>query len=84
MDMNGHISHGKSLGLEFSKEDFKALAKEAGLDGENELSEEELKKVAGGYATTTTMIVVVSLVAGTPSSDSPPLSPRPNGDGRNL
>ncbi|MDR2179650.1 MAG: Nif11-like leader peptide family RiPP precursor [Synergistaceae bacterium] len=64
MDMNGHISHGKSLGLEFSKEDFKALAKEAGLDGENELSEEELKKVAGGYASTTAVILVVSVAAG--------------------
>jgi lactobin A/cerein 7B family class IIb bacteriocin len=64
MDMNGQIAHAKSLGLEICREDFEALAKEAGLDEQNELSEEELKKVAGGCATTTTAIVVVSLVAG--------------------
>jgi predicted ribosomally synthesized peptide with nif11-like leader len=56
-DLNGHIAYGKSLGLEFSKEDFEALAKEAGLGGQNELSEEELKKVAGGCATTTGMVL---------------------------
>jgi lactobin A/cerein 7B family class IIb bacteriocin len=57
-DLDGHVAHGKSLGLEFSKEDLAALAKEAGLDGKNELSEEELKKVAGGAATTTGMVLV--------------------------
>ena len=48
-DLDGQIAYGKSLGLEFSKEDFEALAKEAGLDGKSELNEEDLKKVAGGF-----------------------------------
>ncbi|MDR3353957.1 MAG: Nif11-like leader peptide family RiPP precursor, partial [Synergistaceae bacterium] len=60
-DMAGQIAYAKSLGLEFSREDFAALAKEAGLDGANELSEEELKKVAGGCATLT---LVAGLAAG--------------------
>jgi predicted ribosomally synthesized peptide with nif11-like leader len=47
-DLDGQIAHGKSLGLEFSKEDFETVAKEATLDEKNELSEEDLKKVAGG------------------------------------
>jgi predicted ribosomally synthesized peptide with nif11-like leader len=50
-DLDGQIAYGKSLGLEFSSEDFEALAREAGIDGENELSEEDLKKVAGGFIT---------------------------------
>ena len=53
-DLEGHIAYGKTLGLEFTKEDFEALAKEAGLDkkdkmSKEDLSEEELKKVAGGF-----------------------------------
>jgi predicted ribosomally synthesized peptide with nif11-like leader len=65
-DLDGQTAHGKSLGLEFSKEDFAALAKEAGLSGKNELSEEELKKVAGGAATTTGMVLAAlgALAAG--------------------
>jgi predicted ribosomally synthesized peptide with nif11-like leader len=64
-DTDGHIAHAKSLGLEISKEDFAALAKEAGLDGKNELSEEELKKVAGGVGTTTMLVVAAGMaVAG--------------------
>jgi predicted ribosomally synthesized peptide with nif11-like leader len=62
-DMEGHIAHAKSLGLEISKEDFEALAKEAGLDGENELSEEDLKKVAGGVLTVTATSVLVGFLA---------------------
>jgi predicted ribosomally synthesized peptide with nif11-like leader len=49
-DIDGHIAHAKSLGLEISKEDFEALAKEAALDGKNELSEEDLEKVGGGVS----------------------------------
>jgi predicted ribosomally synthesized peptide with nif11-like leader len=56
-DIDGQIAQGKSLGLEFSREDFAALAKEVGLDGKNEISEEDLKKVAGGFATTTGALV---------------------------
>jgi predicted ribosomally synthesized peptide with nif11-like leader len=57
-DIEGQIAHAKSLGLDISREDFVALAKEAGLDEKSELSEEDLKKVAGGVATTTAAIVV--------------------------
>ena len=52
-DIDGQVAHAKTLGLEVYKEDFEALAKEAGLDGKNELSEEDLKKVAGGVVTLT-------------------------------
>jgi predicted ribosomally synthesized peptide with nif11-like leader len=57
-DLNGQIAYAKSLGLEFSKEDLEAIAKEAGLDGKDELSEEELKKVAGGIGSVTILLVV--------------------------
>jgi predicted ribosomally synthesized peptide with nif11-like leader len=63
-DIDGQIAHAKSLGLEFSKEDFAALAQEAGLDGKNEISEEDLKKVAGGFGTTTAAIIVGGLLVG--------------------
>jgi predicted ribosomally synthesized peptide with nif11-like leader len=52
-DIDGQIAYGKSLALEFSREDFLALAKEAGIEGKNELTEEDLKKVAGGFFTIT-------------------------------
>jgi hypothetical protein len=38
-DLDGQIAHGKSLGLEFSKEDFETAAKKAAPDGKNELSD---------------------------------------------
>jgi lactobin A/cerein 7B family class IIb bacteriocin len=63
-DIEGHIAHGHSQGLEFSKKDFEALAKEAGLDGKNELSEEELKKVAGGVGTLTLTVVGMLVASG--------------------
>jgi predicted ribosomally synthesized peptide with nif11-like leader len=68
-DLDGQIAHAKSLGLEISREDFVALAKEAGLEGKNELSEEDLKKVAGGVFTVTaaalvTLAGLVGLAAG--------------------
>jgi predicted ribosomally synthesized peptide with nif11-like leader len=59
-DADGQIAYGKSLGLEFSREDFEALAKEIGLDGKSELSEEELKKVAGGVWTLSTVVMVAA------------------------
>jgi predicted ribosomally synthesized peptide with nif11-like leader len=55
-DLDGQIAHAKTLGLEFSREDLEALAKEVGLGGENELNEEELKKVAGGVIAITTIV----------------------------
>jgi predicted ribosomally synthesized peptide with nif11-like leader len=65
-DIDGQIAYGKSLGLEFSKEDFKELSREAELEVRNELSEEELRKVAGGVGTITFFVglVVCGLVAG--------------------
>jgi predicted ribosomally synthesized peptide with nif11-like leader len=56
-DIEGQIAYAKTLGLEFSKEDFKVLAKEAGLEEKKELSEEDLKKVAGGIVSTTALMV---------------------------
>jgi predicted ribosomally synthesized peptide with nif11-like leader len=47
-DLDGQIAYAKSLGLDFSKADAEALAKEAGLDKKDALSEEDLEKVAGG------------------------------------
>jgi predicted ribosomally synthesized peptide with nif11-like leader len=74
-DMDGQIAHGKSLGLEFSREDFLALAKEAGIEGKIELAEEDLKKVAGGIFTTTAAIltgfVVVGSAAGLAAANQP-------------
>jgi predicted ribosomally synthesized peptide with nif11-like leader len=63
-DIDGQIAYGKSLGLEFSKEDFEALAREAGIDEKSELSEEDLKKVAGGFATVTAIAVAMGVAAG--------------------
>jgi predicted ribosomally synthesized peptide with nif11-like leader len=64
-DVDGQIAYGKSLGLEFSREDFQALGKESGIEGKDELSEEELKKVAGGVITATIAVILGSVaVAG--------------------
>jgi hypothetical protein len=63
-NLDGHAAHGKSLGLEFSRKDFEALAKEAGLDGKSELSEEELKKVAGGLVTISMVLASAAVVTG--------------------
>jgi predicted ribosomally synthesized peptide with nif11-like leader len=63
-DIDGQIAHAKTLGLEFSKEDFEALAKEAGLEKKDELNEEELKKVAGGLATLTGLTIAAVVAMG--------------------
>jgi predicted ribosomally synthesized peptide with nif11-like leader len=63
-DIDGQIAYAKTRGLDISKEDFAALAKEAGIEKKNELSEEDLKKVAGGFATTTAALVAVSVGMG--------------------
>jgi predicted ribosomally synthesized peptide with nif11-like leader len=64
-DVDGQIAYGKSLGLEFSREDFQTLGKESGIEGQEELSEEELKKVAGGVFTATVAVILGSVaVAG--------------------
>jgi hypothetical protein len=63
-DIDGQIAYGKSLGLEFTKEDFKELSREAELEVRNELSEEELRKVAGGLTTFTLAALAVGAVFG--------------------
>jgi predicted ribosomally synthesized peptide with nif11-like leader len=63
-DFDGQIAYAKTLGLEFSQEDCEALAKETGLDKKDELSEEELQKVAGGVVTTTLALVALGGAAG--------------------
>jgi predicted ribosomally synthesized peptide with nif11-like leader len=74
-DLDGQIAYGKSLGLEFSKEDFAALAKEAGVEKKDELSEAELKKVAGGVVTTTIGVALATLAVSSVISAS--ISTRP-------
>jgi predicted ribosomally synthesized peptide with nif11-like leader len=71
-DLDGQITYGKTLGLEFSKEDFADLAKEAGVEKKDELSEEDLKKVAGGIFTVTGAAVAVSLAAGSAAVSTMP------------
>jgi predicted ribosomally synthesized peptide with nif11-like leader len=61
-DIDGQIAYAKTLGLEFSREDIKVLGKEAGLEKQDELNEEELKKVAGGLFTVT--LTVGAAIAG--------------------
>jgi predicted ribosomally synthesized peptide with nif11-like leader len=61
-DFEGQMAHAKTLGLDFSIEDMQALAKEAGIDVKNELSEEDLKKVAGGFLTSTAAILAAIAV----------------------
>jgi predicted ribosomally synthesized peptide with nif11-like leader len=53
----GQMAYAKELGLVFNLEDMEALAKEAGVGLSDELSEEELEKVAGGIITTTAIMV---------------------------
>jgi len=50
------VAYAKTLGLEFTPEDVKVLAKESGMSGK-ELSEEQLEQVAGGVFTTTAALV---------------------------
>jgi predicted ribosomally synthesized peptide with nif11-like leader len=69
-DIDGQIAYGKSLGLEFSREDFEALAKEAGIEGKEELSEEDLKKVAGGFVSTTALVVGAACIGAVAASVS--------------
>lgn len=51
-NVDAWIAYAKNeLGLEFTKEDMKSLAKEVGP--QDELSEEQLEQVAGGVVTST-------------------------------
>lgn len=55
-DLDGQIAYGKELGFEFTVDDMRALAEEVGVT-EDELSEEQLERIAGGAATTTAVVV---------------------------
>jgi predicted ribosomally synthesized peptide with nif11-like leader len=52
----GLIPYGKELGFDFTADDIKTLEEEAGVT-DQELSEEQLEKVAGGFVTTTAAVV---------------------------
>lgn len=62
-DINGHIAHARELGLSISNEDLLAMAKEANLRRSDELSEEELEKVAGGCLTITAAVAAAAVAA---------------------
>lgn len=60
-NVEGQIKYGKTLGLEFTKEDLSKVVKESGVSSQ-ELSEEQLEKVAGGAISTTAAAVVGAVV----------------------
>ena len=60
-DLDGLVAYGKEQGYEFSKEDFGTMAKEA--EGNKELSDADLEKVAGGIVSATAMGVAGLAVA---------------------
>ncbi len=62
-DIPGQIAYATTLGLPFTQDDMAALAKEVGADQKDELSEEDLEKVAGGVVTATAA-AVAGVVAG--------------------
>ena len=64
-DVDKHMRHAESMGLDWTRDDLVSFCREI-VDADEELadlSEEELEQVAGG-AITTTAVVVVSAVAG--------------------
>ncbi len=66
-DMEGHIRHAESLGLDWTLDDMAAFRKEV-IDAEGDLedlSEEDLGRIAGGVVTTTAAAVAVGFVAAT-------------------
>jgi predicted ribosomally synthesized peptide with nif11-like leader len=62
-DIDGLAAYGRELGLKFTVNDLKQMAEEAGLM-EEELSEDQLEKVAGGVATGTVAAVCAVVGAG--------------------
>jgi len=66
-DVNEIIRLGKENGFEFTAEDMKALHDETAKSGE-ELSDEDLEKVAGGFVTSTAVAVVAGLAAAAASA----------------
>ncbi len=55
------IAYDKELGLDFNEGDLKSLAEEAGFK-EDELTEEQLKKIAGGIISTTGVVGALATV----------------------
>jgi len=64
-DLEGIVAYGKELGLDFSIDDMQSMADELGLS-DQELSDEDLEKVAGGIFSATACAVAgaVGSVAG--------------------
>ena len=60
-NLDGQIVNAKSLGLDWTKEDFAGFTKE--MQAEGELSEEDLENVAGGIVTSTAAAVVGAAAA---------------------
>ena len=60
-NLDGQIVNAKSLGLDWTKEDFAGFTKE--MQAEGELSEEDLENVAGGFVSTTAALVVSAVVS---------------------
>lgn len=55
-NLEGQIAYAKELGLEFTVDDMKDMAEEAGISTD-ELSDEQLEQVAGGGVSTTAALV---------------------------
>ena len=54
------MAYAKELGLVFNQEDLEALAREAGIGQSDELSEEDLERVASGFLTVTALTIAAS------------------------
>ena len=69
-DMDEHMRHAESLGLDWTLNDMVAFRKEV-IDSEGDLedlSEEDLKQVAGGVVTATAALAVGALAVGAGSA----------------
>ncbi len=69
-DMDEHMRHAESLGLAWSSDDMVAFRKEV-IDDQGDLedlSEEDLEKVAGGVVTATAALAVGALAVGAGSA----------------
>src|SRR5690606_11651984 len=63
-NLPGHVEFAKTLGLEFSVDDFATLAREA----QGELSEDQMSQVAGGWGHVSDGVTVTGVVGGVVSS----------------
>ncbi len=57
-NVTGQIGYAKTLGLEFTQQDMAKAVREAGVSSQ-ELSEEQLEKVAGGAISSTAVVGAV-------------------------